>query len=55
MASKKKETETPALVTVRVTGETLFENSAHQPKGATFETTPERAEALGDLVEIIQP
>ena len=54
--AKKTETETvtdsPALVTVRVTGQPVFEGE-HHAKGSTFETTPERAAALGDLIEIV--
>jgi len=52
MAAKTK-TEAPALITVRVVSETLFENGERLAKGDTFETTPERAAALGDLVEIV--
>jgi hypothetical protein len=53
MAKKTEITEeTPALVTVRVTGQPVFEGE-HHAKGSTFETTPERAAALGDMVEIV--
>ena len=52
MAAKTK-TEAPALITVRVVSDTLFENGERLAKGDTFETTPERAAALGDLVEIV--
>lgn len=53
--AKKSETETTpeapaALVTVRVTGQPVCEG-LHYAKGETFETTAERAAALGDLVE----
>lgn len=51
--AKKTETtpeETPALVTVTVTGQPVCEDGNHYAKGETFETTPERAAALGDLV-----
>lgn len=44
----------PSLVTVRVTGQAIAENDAHFTKGATFETTPERAAALGSLVETLE-
>ena len=44
----------PSLVTVRVTGQAVGENDAHFTKGETFETTPERAAALGTLVEIVE-
>ena len=50
MAAKTK-TEAPALISVRVVSETMFENGERFAKGETFETTPERAEALGALVE----
>lgn len=51
MAAKAKP-ETPSeTLTVKVKGETLFENGEHHAKDSTFETTPERAAALGDLVE----
>ena len=53
MAAKTKPTESPALITVRVVSETLFENGERFAKGETFETTPERAEALGALVETV--
>lgn len=45
--------EAPALVTVRVGSQPIFENERLSP-GTVFETTPERAEALGDLVEILE-
>ena len=51
--AKKTETETPALVTVRVTGQPVCEDGVHHAKGETFETTPERAESLGALVETV--
>jgi hypothetical protein len=53
--AKKTETtqEAPALVTVRVTGQPVGEDGLHYTQGTTFETTPERAAALGELVEIL--
>ena len=47
--AKKKLAE--GSVWVRVIGQPVFEEGAHQPKGAVFATTAERAAALGDLVE----
>jgi hypothetical protein len=47
--AKKKSAE--GAVWVRVTGQPVHEEGAHQPKGAVFATTAERAAALGDLVE----
>ena len=41
----------PSLILVRVTGQAVAENDEHYTKGQTFETTPERAAALGSLVE----
>lgn len=55
--AKKTETnpeETPALVTVKVTGQPVCEDGIHYAKGETFETTPERAAALGELVSIVE-
>ena len=55
MAAKTKTAdspETPALVTVRVGNQAIFEGE-HLPAGSVFETTPERAEALGALVETV--
>lgn len=53
MAKKTNtEEETPSLVTVRVTGQPVAEGFRYT-KGETFETTPERAGALGELVEIV--
>lgn len=40
-------------VKVRVTCASLGEESEYYKKGDTFETTEERAQALGDLVEVI--
>ena len=45
--------ETSSLVTVRVTGERICENSEGYSKGETFETTAVRAAALAGLVEIV--
>ena len=53
MAAKTKPTEAPALITVRAL-EPLYENGERFAKGETFETTPERAESLGALVENAQ-
>lgn len=53
MAKKTTPEESPALVTVRVGSQAIFENE-HLPPGTVFETTPERAEALGGLVEILE-
>jgi hypothetical protein len=39
-------------VFVKVTGQPVGEDGNHYAKGEVFETTPERAEALGTLVEI---
>ncbi len=39
-------------VFVKVTGQPICEDGVHYAKDETFETTPERAEALGTLVEI---
>lgn len=52
MPAKTKTTEekTSSLVTVTVTGQPVCEDGNHYAKGETFETTPERATALGDLV-----
>jgi hypothetical protein len=47
--AKKKLAE--GSVWVRVIGQPVFEEGAHQAKGAVFATTAERAAALGDLVE----
>jgi hypothetical protein len=44
--------ETSDLVTVRVTGQPVCEDNLHYAKGDTFETTAERAAALGELVEL---
>ena len=52
--AKKTNEEAPALVTVRVGSQPIFENE-HLPAGTVFETTQERAEALGTLVEIVTP
>lgn len=43
----------PKKVKVRVTCASLGEESEYYKKGDTFETTDERAQALGDLVEVI--
>lgn len=42
-----------ALITVRVVCAALGENGETHHKGDTFETTPERARALGDSVEVV--
>jgi len=52
MAAKSKSTES-TTVTVRVTGQRICEEGVGYAKGETFETTPDRAEALGSLVEIV--
>lgn len=39
------------FVTVKVIGQPVHEDGESYPKGATFETTSERAEALAGLVE----
>ena len=44
--------ETPELVTVRVLGQRINEDSVGYEKGETFQTTAERAAALAGLVEI---
>lgn len=49
----KKDTSTTAATTVRVVGQPVCEDGVHYTKGVTFETTAERAAALGDLVEIV--
>ena len=41
------------MATVRVTGQPVCEDGVHYLKGETFETTPERAEALAGLTEIV--
>lgn len=55
--SKKAESETTrealAFVTVRVLGQRISEDSTGYEKGETFQTTAERAAALGELVEIV--
>lgn len=43
---------TEGNVTVKVTGQPIFEAGERYEKGASFETTAERAEALGELVEV---
>jgi len=52
-AKKKTETKSGQTVTVEVINQPIHENDAHQAKGARFETTPERAEALRHFVRII--
>lgn len=42
------------MVKVRVTGQPIGEEGSHYVKGAVFEMTPERAAALGKLVEPIE-
>ncbi len=57
--AKKPETtpeapaDAPKLVTVAVTGQPVCEDGNHYAKGETFETTAERAAALGDLVSTV--
>jgi hypothetical protein len=51
MAKTKEETETPQLVTVTATT-ALFEAGERYAAGDSFETTPERASALGETVTI---
>lgn len=52
MAAKKKPTDT---ITVRVVSQPINEEGIHYPQGAEFATTPERAAALGSLVEAVAP
>lgn len=57
MAKKKEETVSPPAadavpVTVRATGN-LSEGGVFHAPGSVFETTTERAAALGDLVEVV--
>ena len=59
MSAKKKPTQgqgqdVPATVTVEVINQPIYENDAHQAKGARFETTPARASALRHFVRIIE-
>ncbi|WP_193214936.1 hypothetical protein [Luteolibacter marinus] len=51
--SKPDESGAPT-VTVRVTGQPVGEDGAHYAKGETFQTTAERAAALGAYVEIVE-
>lgn len=52
MATKKEEGGAEAAtVTVKVTGQALCEAGVSYKAGDTFETTPERASALGGFVE----
>lgn len=52
-ASKREEIKDrmvrPAMVKVRVNAQPICEDQHHEA-GSEFETTPERASALGDLV-----
>lgn len=50
---EKPKPEKPKLVLVKVTGQPVGEDHGTYSKGETFETTPERADALGSLVEIV--
>lgn len=50
---RKPKPEALQLITVQVTGQPVCEDGVHHTKDATFETTPERAEALGSLVAIV--
>ena len=52
MAAKKKAADS---VTVKVLIASLGEDEVTYAKGETFETSAERAKALGDSVEIIEP
>ncbi len=48
--------KTENTITVQVTGQPVCEDGIHHAKGETFQTTRERAEALGDLVtEAVDP
>jgi len=51
MAAKAK--PTPALTTVKALTN-LAENSVVYKPGDTFQVTPERADSLGDAVEILE-
>lgn len=44
----------PDSVTVKVTGQPVCEDGEHHGKDATFETTGERAAALGGLVSVVE-
>ncbi len=48
--AKTPPSESPAIIKVRVVSQPIYENE-FLDKGTVFETTPERAAALGDLVE----
>jgi hypothetical protein len=48
--AKKTTEEAAATVTVKVLCGALAENGVSYTKGQTFETTAERADALGELV-----
>jgi hypothetical protein len=52
MAKEKEEAAAAALVTVRA-NEPIREGGEFYDKGKEFETTPERAKALGSIVEIV--
>lgn len=45
--------EQPALVTVRVLKQPLYEADGHHAAGETFQTTAARAAALAALVEVV--
>jgi hypothetical protein len=54
-SSNNPESETSELITVRVIRQPLCEDGTHYGKGDTFAVTPERAAALGELVEVAEP
>lgn len=45
--------QSSGTVTVRVVGQAVGEGKVYH-KGETFETTPDRAAALGSLVEVVK-
>lgn len=53
MATKDKDEAAKAKVTVKVTGQGISEAGVGYSKGDTFQTSPERAAALGEFVEIV--
>jgi hypothetical protein len=53
MAKEKEDTAAPASVKVKVTGQAISEAGVSYSKGDTFETTAERAKALGEFVEVV--
>jgi threonine dehydrogenase-like Zn-dependent dehydrogenase len=50
---KEKPPLQPGQVVVRVTGQPVCEDGVHYVKGDEIHTTPERAAALGALVEAV--